>query len=258
MADRVGNRRALVSGAAGGIGLATARLLCSEGADVALIDIDSARAKQAGEAISSACPERHVSTFGVDVSRETECAEVVHAAVSGLGGLDIVVVCAAVRAYYTLAEAPAESWERILAVNLLGTQNLLKAALPSLRKKSGSSVVIVSSVFAGVGRRGMGQYDATKAALISLTRTLAVEESDYGIRVNAVCPGSVWTPYTVSRAEARGMTEKELRDKGAIRALLNRWAEPEEIAYPILWLASEEASFITGTSLTVDGGYSVT
>jgi meso-butanediol dehydrogenase/(S,S)-butanediol dehydrogenase/diacetyl reductase len=178
--------------------------------------------------------------------------------VSGLGGLDIVVVCAAVRAYYTLAEAPAESWERILAVNLLGTQNLLKAALPSLRKKSGSSVVIVSSVFAGVGRRGMGQYDATKAALISLTRTLAVEESDYGIRVNAVCPGSVWTPYTVSRAEARGMTEKELRDKGAIRALLNRWAEPEEIAYPILWLASEEASFITGTSLTVDGGYSVT
>jgi meso-butanediol dehydrogenase/(S,S)-butanediol dehydrogenase/diacetyl reductase len=102
----------------------------------------------------------------------------------------------------------------------------------------------------------MGQYDATKAAILGLTRALAAEEARYGVRVNAVCPGSTLTPFTLSRAKARGMTEKDLREKGFAPSLLNRWATPEEIAYPVLWLASDEASFITGAVVMADGGLS--
>jgi len=258
MADRLAGRRALISGAAGGIGLAAAKLFCAEGADVALLDIDKEKVNAVAAEIVGGHPDRKVSGFAVDVSVETQCTEAANATARDLGGLDVVVVCATLRAYRPLAEAPAKSWERILAVNLLGAQNVVRAALPHLRESPAASVVIVSSVFADVGRRGMGQYDATKAALVSLARTFAVEEAEFGIRVNAICPGSVWTPYTASRAGARGMTEAELRRTGAIRALINRWAEPDEIAYPILWLASDEASFVTGACLMVDGGYSVT
>ena len=129
-------------------------------------------------------------------------------------------------------------------------------ALHCLRQSTGASVVNVSSVFAMLGRRGMGQYDATKAGIISMTRTLAAEEAENGIRVNAVCPGSTWTAYTASRANERKMSDEELYTSGAAPSLLNRWAEPNEIAYPILWLASNEASFITGSCLMVDGGLS--
>ncbi len=258
MVDRVKDRRALITGAAGGIGRAAARLLCAEGSDVVLVDIDDASVTDAAAAIARGCPGRRALGFDADVSDEAQCRVAVETTAAELGGLDIVVNCAAVRAYHSLAEATAESWNEIIAVNLLGAQNMIKAALPKLRRSPAASIVNVSSVFAGVGRRGMGQYDATKAAQVSLTRTLAAEEADNGIRVNAVCPGSVWTSYTASRAEARGMTENELRKSGAVPAPINRWAEPDEIAYPILWLASHEASFITGTCLMVDGGLSAT
>lgn len=250
MTDRLKDRRALITGAAGGIGRAVTRLFCAEGADVALVDVD--------EIASDAHPDRRIIEIQCDISAESQCVDAIGHAVKELSGLDILVNCAAVRAYGPLAEAPAESWERILSVNLMGAQNMTKAALPVLRQSDGASVVNVSSVFGLVGRQGMGQYDATKAALVSLTRTYAVEEADHGVRVNAVCPGSVWTRYTASRAEARGMTEEELRQTGAAPALIDRWAEADEIAYPILWLASSEASFITGTCLAVDGGLSAT
>ena len=100
----------------------------------------------------------------------------------------------------------------------------------------------------------MGQYDATKAAIISLTRTWAWEEAGYGIRVNAVCPGGTLTPYHVARYRDQGVSEETLQAKQADACLLGRWAEAREIAYPILWLASDEASFVTGAALMVDGG----
>jgi 2-hydroxycyclohexanecarboxyl-CoA dehydrogenase len=102
----------------------------------------------------------------------------------------------------------------------------------------------------------MAQYDASKAAILALTRVLACEEAAHGIRVNAVCPGSTWTPWTYGRAEARGMSLEDLKAKGAVPCLLGRWAEADEMAFPILWLASAEASFITGVALPVDGGLS--
>jgi meso-butanediol dehydrogenase/(S,S)-butanediol dehydrogenase/diacetyl reductase len=108
-----------------------------------------------------------------------------------------------------------------------------------------------------MGRKGMGLYDATKSGLLALTRTLAFEEAAHGIRANAVCPGSTLTDFHIERAKAKGKTLEQLRGERSDNSLIGRWASPEEVANPILWLASDEASFITGATLMVDGGLSI-
>ncbi|MEQ9314373.1 MAG: SDR family oxidoreductase, partial [Henriciella sp.] len=154
----------------------------------------------------------------------------------------------------TLADTTSDTWLRVLAVNVAGTAAVCRRCLPLLRVSGAGSIVNVSSAYALVGRRSWGEYDASKAALVALTRSLACEEAQHNIRVNAICPGSTLTPWTLGRAEDRGLSEDELRSAGAAGSMLGRWADPEEIAYPILWLASAEASFVTGAILPVDGG----
>jgi meso-butanediol dehydrogenase/(S,S)-butanediol dehydrogenase/diacetyl reductase len=145
----------------------------------------------------------------------------------------------------------------MLGVNLVGTANYCRAALPELRRAGKSSIINVSSCYAVTGRKGMGLYDATKAGLLALTRTLAFEETRNGVRANAVCPGSTLTDFHVGRALAAGKDIEQLKGERHDTSLIGRWASPQEIAWPILWLASDEASFITGTSLMVDGGLSI-
>ena len=115
-------------------------------------------------------------------------------------------------------------------------------------------MINVSSTHAFHPRAGMGQYDVAKAGIVSMTRTLAFEESAHGIRANALCPGLTLTPFHVRRAQAQGQTEQDLRTAVVGNNLQKRWADPREVAYPILWLASDEASFVNGAALMVDGG----
>ena len=249
MAGRLAGKAAVVTGGAGGIGVATARLFRAEGARVAIVDrdpegLEAAEAALDGEALAVAA----------DVADEAEARRAVAEAASGLGGLSILVNNAGVREYGPLGEAAAESWRRIVGVNLIGAANVARAALPALRAAGNAAIVNVSSAHAVVPRRGMGQYDATKAALVSTTRTLAWEEAGAGIRVNAVCPGGVLTPFHVARYAARGIEGAELRGLQKDSCLMGRWADAEEVAWPILWLASDEASFVTGAVLMVDGG----
>jgi meso-butanediol dehydrogenase/(S,S)-butanediol dehydrogenase/diacetyl reductase len=145
----------------------------------------------------------------------------------------------------------------MVGVNLIGCANYAKAALPALRLSGKGSIVNVASCYAVTGRKGMGLYDATKAAQLAMTRTLAFEEASHGVRVNAVCPGSTLTDFHINKATAAGKDIEKLKTERQTTSLLGRWASPEEIAAPILWLASDEASFITGTSLMVDGGLSI-
>jgi meso-butanediol dehydrogenase/(S,S)-butanediol dehydrogenase/diacetyl reductase len=126
--------------------------------------------------------------------------------------------------------------------------------LPALRRAGKGAIVNVSSCYAETGRKGMALYDATKAGILAMTRTLAFEETAHGIRANAVCPGSTLTDFHIGRAQAAGKSVKQLKTQRQDTSLLGRWAEPREMAYPILWLASDEASYITGTTLMVDGG----
>ena len=248
---RLAGKAALITGGAGGIGVATARRFLAEGARVALLDREQ-------EAVDGAAAALGANTLavGADIGDAAAVAAAVGTVVAAFGQLDILVNNAAARAYRPLADADAESWEAILKVNVVGSNNVTRAALPHLRNGGRGAVVNVSSAFALIGRRGMGQYDATKAALVAMTRALAAEEAASGIRVNAVCPGSVLTPYTRGRAAARGKTEAELAVSGMAPCLLKRWGTPDEVANPILWLASDEASFITGAVLAVDGGLS--
>lgn len=184
-----------------------------------------------------------------DVADAALAKAAVAKALKRFGRLDILVNNAAMRNYSAVADATPEEWRAVLEVNLLGAANFCRAALPALRKSGKGSIVNVSSCYALTGRKGMAIYDASKAALLALTRTLAHEEAGRGIRVNAVCPGSTYTDFH----RKRGLG-KNARDGNS---LAGRWAAPEEIAWPILWLASDEASFITGAALPVDGGLTI-
>ncbi len=252
MNQRLEGKTAAVTGGAGGIGIAIARLFAAEGAQVMLLDRDAAALASAAAVLDSP----RISTMACDIANEDQVRAVVRDIGEAQHGLDILVNNAAVREYYRLADADAASWQRIIAVNVIGAAAITAAALPYLRRSGRGAVVNVASTFGICGRAGMGQYDATKAAMIAATRVLAIEEARHGVRANAVCPGSVLTGFTMGRAEARGMNEQQLREQGFVPAPLARWGRPEEIAAPVLWLASDEASFITGAVLPVDGGVS--
>ena len=258
MSGRLGNKAAIITGAARGIGLATARLFLQEGARVGLIDRDKNSLSEAARSLTERYAGSVIHWHQAEIGDAGGIALAIEMLLAKLGQLDILVNNAAARAFGPIAETTPESWAEILQTNVTGLAMCARAALPNLRKSKSGSIVNVSSVFALAGRENMGQYDASKAAILALTRVLACEEAKYRIRVNAVCPGSTWTPWTYGRAEARGMSLEELKAKGAVPCLLGRWAEPEEIAAPILWLASDEASFITGVTLPVDGGLAAT
>jgi meso-butanediol dehydrogenase/(S,S)-butanediol dehydrogenase/diacetyl reductase len=229
---RLEGKCALITGGGAGIGAATAALFRKEGATVLVVDREPGR-----------------DVFAADVADPGAAAAAVREALRKFGRLDILVNNAAMRNYSAVADATPEEWRAVLDVNLVGAAAFARAALPALRRSGRGSIVNVSSCYALTGRKGMAIYDASKAALIALTRTLAHEEAARGIRVNAVCPGSTYTDFH----RKRGLKRNARSDN----SLLGRWAEPEEIARPILWLASDEASFVTGAALPVDGGLTI-
>jgi NAD(P)-dependent dehydrogenase (short-subunit alcohol dehydrogenase family) len=250
-------RAAVVTGGGGGIGEAAGRLFAEEGGAVALVDSDDAAVRAAAASISGAVPGARVVPLTADLASEDEARRAVDQALRQLGSLHTLVNVAGVRLYTPLADARAEDWSFILSVNVLATAYCAKAALPALRASGRGTIVNVSSVYGVMGRAGMGQYDTTKAAVLGFTRALAVEEAPHGIRVNAVCPGGTITPYHVRRAADRGVSEAELRAQRSGDNLLGRWAEPREVAFPILFLACDESSFITGATVMVDAGRSI-
>lgn len=252
--QRLQGQVALITGAGSGIGAATAHIFCQEGASVFLVDADAQGLARTRQAIVQALPEARVLCLQADVTERDLALQAVAEAVKALGGLDILVNNAAMRNYSAAAEATASEWQAIVGVNLVGITNYCHAALPHLRSTGRGSIVNVSSCYAVKGRKGMALYDATKAAQLALTRSLACEEAVHGVRVNAVCPGSTLTDFHVGRAQKIGKSVAQLKTERKDTSLLGRWAEPEEIAWPILWLASSEGSFITGSTLVVDGG----
>jgi NAD(P)-dependent dehydrogenase (short-subunit alcohol dehydrogenase family) len=249
MAGRLADKVAIITGGAGGIGAATGLLFCQEGARVVLVDSER-DAMDAALADIRKVPGAQVAGIVVDVGKEHAAAAAVAAAQKAFGAIGVLVNLAGMRSYEPLADAKAQTWERILAVNLLSYAWFTQAAIADLRAQRGS-IVNVSSTHAVNPRAGMGQYDVTKAGIVSMTKTLAFEEARHGVRVNAVCPGATLTPFHLRRAAAAGRTIDRDTEDGC---LLGRWADPREVAYPILWLASHEASYVTGSVLMVDGG----
>ncbi|UHL63170.1 SDR family oxidoreductase [Paralcaligenes sp. KSB-10] len=254
---RLVSRTALITGAGAGIGAACARLFCAEGAAVMLVDADAVALEKTVRAIRSEQPQACLAHLAADVADGSLALAAVQRCVEVHGGLDILVNNAAMRNYSTVADASVAEWQAMINVNLLGAANYCRAALPLLRRSGHGSIVNVSSCYAVTGRKGMGIYDTTKAGQLALTRTLAHEEAEHGVRANAVCPGSTLTDFHISKALANGKSVDRLKTERQSTSLLGRWASPEEIAWPILWLASGEASFVTGAALMVDGGLSI-
>ena len=255
--QRLSAKSALITGGAAGIGAAISELFCAEGGAVTLIDTDKEKLEQTCVAIKQKVPGARVAHFAANVADADAAHGAVAHALAAHGQLDILINNAAMRNNASVAEATPDEWQAVLGVNLMGAANYCRAALPALRERGNASIVNVSSCYAVTGRKGMGLYDATKAGLLALTRTLAHEEAAHGIRVNAICPGSTLTDFHLNKARAAGKNVDQLKTERQTTSLLGRWATPMEIALPVLWLASDEASFITGTTLMVDGGLHV-
>ncbi|CAD6558683.1 Cyclopentanol dehydrogenase [Paraburkholderia kirstenboschensis] len=254
MGNRIKDKVAIVTGGAGGIGSATGTVFCEEGGKVVLVDRDGAALDDAAARIRDTVPGATVLTVIADVANEISATDIAAKTLDGFGRIDVLVNNAGIRSYSPLAEASAQSWQDILGVNLLSYAFMSKAVIPAMRASRQGSIINISSTYAVTGRPGMGQYDATKAAILALTRTLAFEETPNGIRANAVCPGFTLTPFHVAKAQANGQSAEDLRTADIDGCLMRRWADPREVAYPILWLASDEASYITASTLMVDGG----
>lgn len=247
---------ALVTGGASGIGAAVAELLASEGATVAIVDRDedllaatSARIAEDGARVMS---------FVVDVNDLDAMRAVAEQLHRDTGALDVLVASAGIQRYGDAVETTMELWDEVMSVNVTGVFVAAKACLPFLRHSKRGAIVVVSSVQGLVSQRGVVAYAASKGALNSLTRALAVDEAKYGVRVNAVCPGSVDTPML--RASARlfssggRQSAAELAEQWGRAHPLGRLASPAEVAAVVGFLAGARASFVTGEDVRVDGG----
>jgi 2-keto-3-deoxy-L-fuconate dehydrogenase len=240
-AIRLDGLAALVTGGASGIGLATARLLASRGARVAVLDRDT----------DGVPPPLHA--VRADVADERSVQEAVAAAVEHLGALDVVVNNAGVGAAGTIEANPTEEWQRVYAVNVLGIVHVCRAALPHLRESSSAAIVNTCSVAATAGLPQRALYSATKGAVQSLTLAMAADHLHEGIRVNCVNPGTADTPWVARLLDA---AEDPAAERAALEARqpMGRLVSAEEVAEAIAYLASPAASATTGTILPVDGG----
>ena len=250
------NKVAIVTGGGAGIGKACSIRLAQEGARVVIGDISGADGQATCEVIqtdggqATYCPG--------NVYNESDCHAFAEMALDKWGRIDILVANAGARVGGSILDATEEDWDTILGVNLKGVAYSCKAVLPTMIEQHSGSIVIISSANAEVGRSGMPLYDATKAAVLSLARSLAVTHSKDGIRVNAICPGYTMTDYHERAAAKRGISPEELRERSSGYGLLGKPGEPHQIAAAACFMVSEDASNITGQYLMVDGGISVT
>lgn len=244
-------KRALVTGGASGIGFAIAQRFLAEGAQVVIADVNP---KQAREAAAKS-HDKLGCTVG-DVSKLADAERMVREAVGQIGGLEILINNAGIETTGSVTSALDEEWERQINVNLHGTYRMSRFAVPEIIKAGGGAIVNMASVGGLVAVPEYSAYGASKAAIVQLTRNMAADYAGKKIRVNCLCPGAVDTPLLQRACEKVGGDHPEkIRELYASFTLMKRIAQPEEVAAAALFLASDEASFITGVALPVDGGF---
>ncbi|GAC1466259.1 MAG: SDR family oxidoreductase [Isosphaeraceae bacterium] len=252
MGRRLAGQTAWISGAASGIGEATARLFADEGAAVALADVQSDRGNAVRDAIASR--GENALFFHVDVADEEQVRTSIAKAAAKLGGLDILVNCAGLVHVGLLHEYDAADWDRLMGVNLKSIFLAVKHALPYLTRHPRSYVVNVGSVSSFVGQARTPAYSASKAAVLGLSRSIALDYAALGVRCNCVCPGITDTPML--REHLNQSVDPEATLAGRLRRVPLRMAlTPGEIARSVLYLSCDDSAGVTGTSLVVDGGY---
>jgi NAD(P)-dependent dehydrogenase (short-subunit alcohol dehydrogenase family) len=242
---------ALITGGASGIGRATALLFAREGAAVSVVDLDEVGARavvhkivdQGGQAIFVHC----------DVSLAADCQRAVQQTVDEWGGLDIVFNNAGIIRRATVIDTTEEEWDRVMAVNVKSVFLLSKYAVPVMIQAGGGVIINTASGWGLVGGRRAVSYCASKGAVVNMTRAMALDHGEQNIRVNCICPGDTDTAMLRNEAQQLGASEEDFLAEAADRPL-RRIGRPEEIAQAALYLASDASSFVTGTTLVVDGG----
>ena len=246
--QRLKGKRAIVTGAGAGIGEAIAIRLSSEGARVALADLDEGAADRVAGKIEGETLARRTDVTGAE-----EVEALVQSVVERWGGLDVMVNNAGVGVAGTTPETSEEDWERLMAVNLKGTFLGMKYAIPAMRGSGGGSIVNISSVAALVGIPDRAAYSATKGGILALTKAAAIDHVAEGIRVNCIAPGTVDTPW-IGRITAGYEDPEEARARMEGRQPHGRFVQPEEIAAMAAYLASDESASCIGACMVVDGG----
>lgn len=257
---RLKGRVAIITGANSGIGRATARLFAREGAKVVCCDIQETVSPRIDQLIKE--KEGGQAVFAtIDVTRPEDCERMVKTALDSFGDVDILYNNAGAGIRKKVHEHTDEEWKFVLDTNLNAMFRGARAVLPHFIKKQSGNIVTTASTFGLLASPEYPGYCATKAAIINLTREMALDYGPMGIRINCVCPGAIETPrfrgFPPRATLGGGMTEEQRKTMGASNKALLRMGRPEEIAYGVLFLVSDEASFITGHALVIDGGQTI-
>jgi NAD(P)-dependent dehydrogenase (short-subunit alcohol dehydrogenase family) len=256
---RFNGKLAVVTGGARGIGLATAKLLASQGADVAIIDMDGQKAQSAAQAVSAEHGQR-AAGFGADVSDLISVGRALQAIEAQLGMASALVHCAAITDDKLFLDSTPQDWQRIISVDLYGTLNCLHTFLPGMVAREHGRIVCMASDSARIGQARLSYYAAAKAGVIALVKSVAQEVGRSGVTLNVVSPGATNTEMRVAREtsllEQMGPEKYERRQKAVLKMYpTGRIGLPQDIANGIAFLCSEEASWVTGQVLSVNGGF---
>jgi len=243
---RLEGKSAIVTGAASGIGQATAQLLASEGANVLAVDRPGSPLNLT---VSGSANGARITTLEADIADQESAPRIVAAALERAGRLDILVNNAGVAANALAEVMPLEEWDRVFSVNIRGVFLLCKAAIPELRTSGTGRIVNIASVMAEHSDYGLSAYAASKAGVAGLTRTLALELGKFGITANYILPGAIYTGMT-----RQNFDQEHIRTVWERKSPLKRLGQPIDIARGILFLASEDGGFVTGQGLVIDGG----
>ncbi|HET6507041.1 MAG TPA: SDR family NAD(P)-dependent oxidoreductase [Baekduia sp.] len=266
MADgRMAGKVAIVTGAASGIGRATALLLASEGARVVCVDLERGPADDVVDAIAAAGGT--AIAVAADVTVEADMERMAQAALDAYGQIDVLHANAGIPGVGQAHEETPAGWARLIDVNLTGVWLSSRAVLPAMLARGQGALVLTASVGGIKGVRALAGYSAAKAGVLGLMRSMAVDYAAQGIRVNAICPGTAWTPLVEATYELGGGTGvgpdgakvsmEEARERSTARYPIGRLGTVEEIAQAVLHLAGDGSSWTTGTALVVDGGFSL-
>jgi NAD(P)-dependent dehydrogenase (short-subunit alcohol dehydrogenase family) len=253
---RLKDKVSIITGAASGIGKATALVFAGEGAKVMCADVNVEGAEAVARQIVDTGGE--AASIRVDVSKEAEVQEMIAQTVARWGRLDILYNNAGIGYGMPVTQVPESEWDRLIDINLKGVFLGCKHAIPEMLKNGGGAIVNTASDAGLVGTAMLSPYCASKGGVVPFTKSIAVEWGAMGIRVNCVCPGVIRTPILdpfLQQAQAMGTAQEEIWERMARAHPVGRVGEPEEVGRAVAFLASDEASFITGVALPVDGGF---
>jgi NAD(P)-dependent dehydrogenase (short-subunit alcohol dehydrogenase family) len=247
---------AVVTGAGAGIGQAVAKAFALEGASVVIVDINEEPANDTLQQIQKADGTGLVVI--ADVSNNADTQRIATEAVDAFGGIDYLVSSAGIQTYGTVVDTDEETWDRTIDINLKSIYLVSKYCIPEMIKRNGGAIVNVASVQGLASQPSVVAYSASKGGMIAMTRTMALDHASDNIRVNSICPGSVDTPMLRTSANlfSPDNPTEALKDWGKLHAL-GRIAHPDEIAKVTLFLASDDASFMTGATVVADGGLTI-